>query len=66
MKTLYKILPHILIVLAGMFIVLFTVDKINSAMAFINNDITKALLAVFSVVALINAILFIRLQRRQP
>ena len=46
-KWLKKIriwLPHIAIVIAGMYIVFYFIDRVNVAMAFINNDLTKFLL----------------------
>lgn len=45
-------LPHIGIVLSLMFFVFLIVDRYNRAMAFVNNDITKALLLVAAFVAL--------------
>lgn len=55
MKYWHKIrgwLPHIVIVLGGMYIVFFFIDKVNAAMAFINNDLTKFLLFVHSILSI--------------
>lgn len=57
---LRKLLPHAVIILSAMYFVFFFIDKVNSAMNFIDNNITKALLFVLGVLAVINAILLIR------
>ncbi len=65
MRILRTLLPHASIVLALMFITFFIVDKLNGAMNFINNDITKALLLLFSLIAIGNSCLVIAQNRRQ-
>ena len=67
---LRKIMPHIAIIISGMYVVFFCIDKVNSAMAFINNNITKGLLLVLCIVTVFNAALLIHdsrasLRRRQ-
>lgn len=62
---LRKILPHVSILFANMYLVFFLIDKVNSAMAFINNDLTKALVAVLSVLTIVNAVFLIRDQNRR-
>ncbi|WP_310604927.1 hypothetical protein [Anaerosporobacter sp.] len=52
-----KILPHIVIVLAAMFITFWILDQLNPNMNFINNSISNALLLVFCITSFINAIL---------
>lgn len=59
----YKILPHCAIVISGMYIVFFLIDRVNQPMAFINNDITKALLLILSGVSILNAVSLIHLDR---
>ena len=54
-QTLRMLLSHALIILALMYLVLFVIDRINNAMEFINNDLTKALLAVMSILAVVHA-----------
>ena len=39
-----------------MYLVLFVIDRINSTMEFINNDITKTLLAILAVLSISNGI----------
>ena len=53
------LLPHITIALAVVLLALFILDQFNRAMTFINNSITKWMLAVFCVLVIIQAILFI-------
>ena len=60
---LRKLLPHVAIVLSGMYVVFFLIDRVNSAMAFINNDITKGLLLVLSAVSILNASILIGNER---
>ena len=60
---LRKILPHVSILLSNMYIVFFLIDRVNGAMAFINNDLTKWLLVIASVVSIANALMLIREER---
>ena len=62
---LRKILPHATIVLCNMYFVFFLIDRVNSAMQFIDNDITKALLLVMCIFSIFNAALLIRDNRRR-
>ena len=48
-SVLCRILPHAVLILSVMMLVFFVIDLINPAMAFLNNSITKYLLAVSSV-----------------
>ena len=61
---LRKLLPHAAIVISAMYFVFFFIDRVNSAMAFINNGITKGLLFALCVIAIINAIRLISIDRR--
>lgn len=56
---LRKFLPHAAIILSLMYFVFYVIDRINSAMAFIDNDLTKALLVVLGVISIINAFFLI-------
>lgn len=62
---LRKLLPHGAIILSGMYFVFFFIDKVNSPMAFINNDITKGLLFALCVISVVNALFLIRDDRRR-
>lgn len=62
---LRKLLPHGAIIISGMYLVFFLIDRVNSAMAFINNDITKWLLLVLCAISVFNACLLIHDERRR-
>lgn len=51
-KTIRAMLPHAAIVLADAFIVFFGIDRVNTAMNFIDHELTKGLLCVMSVIAI--------------
>ena len=61
---LKKIMAHTAIVISGMYFVFFFIDRVNSAMAFIDNDITKVLLFVLCVISVVNSVLLIGAERR--
>ena len=42
---------HVAVILSLMYLVLFFIDRVNTAMEFINNDVTKILLAVLAIVS---------------
>ena len=65
MKTISALLPHAEIVLGGMLLVLCVIDRFNSAMAFIDNDITKTLLMIFCALSIFNASALISAQRAE-
>jgi hypothetical protein len=62
---LHKLLSHLNIILGGMFIVFFCIDQVNTAMGFIDNDISKWLLLIMSVLTIWQAIVQIRSIRRK-
>jgi hypothetical protein len=64
MKPIAKLLPHVGIILSGMLIVFFVVDRFNSAMGFFDNDAAKILICALGVVSIANSILLIAHQRR--
>lgn len=64
MKRLSKILPHITIILAGMFIVFWILDILNPTMNFINRKISNKLLLAFCISGIITAILAVYYQRK--
>ena len=56
---------HVAVILSLMYLVLFFIDRVNTAMEFINNDVTKILLAVLAAVSAANAVITWGAQRRQ-
>lgn len=59
-----RALPHICLVIALMMLVFYTLDRYNSAMNFIDNDIFKMLLLLFSLLVIVSSFLTIRDHRR--
>lgn len=58
-------LPHLCLILSLMMITFVITDRYNRAMAFINNDITKSLLLVLSILVIAESVLLIRANRKQ-
>ncbi len=64
--ALLKTLPaHLAVILSLMYLVLFVIDRINSAMEFINNDITKTLLAILALLSIANGLSLMLASRRR-
>lgn len=61
---LFSALPHINIALAVSMFVLFVTDRYNRAMAFINNDIAKWMLAILCVSVVISSVHQVVMQRQ--
>ena len=59
-----KIVPHIAIVLAGMLIVFFVIDRVNKPMGFMTNEFHKRITFVLALLAIYFAVQLIALQRR--
>ena len=51
-----QLIPHLSIVLSGMLLVLLAIDRVNSAMVFIDHRITKGLMWVLCASSIFNAI----------
>ena len=54
-----KLLAHLNIVLAGMILTLLCIDRVNTAMRFIDNDITKGILFALCAVSILGGIVLI-------
>ena len=65
LKEILGLIPHVLIVLSVMMITFTITDRYNRPMAFINNDITKALLLVMSVLVIIQSVYLIYTLRKK-
>ncbi|MBR5295875.1 MAG: hypothetical protein IKU24_04720 [Clostridia bacterium] len=63
MKALFSFLArsvaHLVLILALMMLTFFCIDLVNPSMAFLNNTVTKYLLALFSLFSLILALVFL-------
>ena len=59
MKWFKYILPHATLIIALILLTLFVIDRINRAMMFLANDLTKWLLAVFAVLVIVQSVMAI-------
>lgn len=64
MNLIKKFLPHICIILSGMMLIFVVIDQFNRARGLVDNDMTKGLLLVFSLVAIVVSCMLISRQRR--
>lgn len=63
-NRLKEILPHAVILICNMYVAFFLIDRVNPAMNFIDNGLTKGLLAMLCAAAIYNALVLIRLEKR--
>lgn len=59
-----KLLPHVAIVLAGMLIVFFVIDRVNKPMGFMTNEFHKRITFVLALLSIYFAVQIISIQRR--
>lgn len=64
MKYIPKMLPHLCIVLSCMALTLLIIDKFNTKMNFINNDITKNGMIVLCALAVVCSAMLAYNQRK--
>ena len=71
MKILRKIcslaaaaLPHVNISLGVVLLTLLVTDRFNRAMNFVNNDLTKAVIAVFCIFVIVESVIYSYRQRK--
>ncbi|MBE6565229.1 MAG: hypothetical protein E7655_08160 [Ruminococcaceae bacterium] len=64
LSILKGLLPHAVLILSLMMITFYITDQFNRPMAFINNDITKALLFLLSLLAIVQSVYMIRQNRK--
>lgn len=64
MGILRGILPHIVIILSGIFLVLLILDNYNPTMNFIDNSISMKLFWTLGILSIINSILFAAQNRK--
>ena len=64
LKLIKKLLPHVAIVISGMLIVFFVIDRFNKPMGFMTNEFHKRLTFVLAILAIYFAVKNIALQRR--
>lgn len=54
MNTIKKLSPHGAILIANMFFVFYGIDRVNTAMNFINNGYTKTLMLILCILSALN------------
>ena len=59
-----RILPHICLDLAVIFLVLWIIDRINGPMNMLGRDVFKIPLLVFLLLVIVESVLWIRDQRK--
>lgn len=62
---LKKILPHICIDLAVIFLVLWVIDRVNGAMNMLGRDVFKIPFAVFLLLVIVLSVICVVDQRRE-
>lgn len=60
-----RILPHICIDVAVIFLVLWVVDRFNESMHFLSRDVFKIPFLIFLVLVIIESVILIVYQRRR-
>ena len=60
-----KILPHICLDVAVIFLVLWVIDRVNGAMQFLSRDVFKIPFLVFLILVIIESVILIARQRRK-
>ena len=62
---LRRFCAHASIILSLMYLIFFAIDRVNKAMNFINNELTKYLLVALAVLSIANAIVIIVSDRHE-
>ena len=62
---LKRILPHVCIDVAGIFLVLWVIDRFNGAMHMLSRDVFKIPFFIFLLLVIIESVLLIIHQRRE-
>ena len=60
-----RILPHLCLDAAVVFLVLFVLDRVYEAMHFLSRDVFKIPLAVFLVLVIVESVILIIYQRKE-
>jgi hypothetical protein len=63
-RVMLRLIPHVSIIISGMLIVFFYIDRVNSAMGFMENDVTKMLILILSITSITTSILAAFYRRR--
>ncbi len=60
-----RILPHICLDVAVIFLVLWVLDRVNGAMQFLSRDVFKIPFLIFLILVIIESVILIVYQRRE-
>ena len=60
-----RILPHICLDIAVIFIVLWVLDRVNGAMQFLSRDVFKIPFLIFLILVIAESVVLIARQRRK-
>ena len=60
-----KLLPHLCIDMAVVFLVLWVLDRVNEAMHFLSRDVFKIPLGIFLVLVIAESVILIIYQRKE-
>ncbi len=64
MSIVRSILPHIIIILSGIFLVFLILDNYNPTMNFINNTVSTKLFWAYCIISIVNSIIVIVYNRK--
>ncbi len=64
MKKIRVLLPHILLILSGIFMTFLILDSYNPTMDFVGNDVSTGLFWVFCILTVVHSIITILSMRR--
>lgn len=59
-----RVLPHICLDVAVIFLVLWVLDRVNGAMHFLSRDVFKIPFLVFLILVIVESVILIACQRR--
>ena len=65
MREMKRILPHICLDVAVIFLVLWVLDRVNGAMHFLSRDVFKIPFLVFLILVIVESVILIAYQRRE-
>jgi len=64
MRRIIRVLPHLTIILALMFVTFWILDIYNPMMNFVNSSISNVLLLIFCILSIMTSIISIALDRK--
>jgi hypothetical protein len=65
MKMLRSILPHIVVIISGIFMTFLVLDGYNPTMEFVGNPVSLKLLWAFCILSILNSVIIIASNRKK-